>query len=676
MTTAIPIDLAPRDLDERREHPVLGLVVELVYLRARRRLAWEQARATLEQRDDLAAERSFYANQPELTPLDRRIDAIERALGSDEGAPLRRLVDTFSLTAGEFDLLLTCLAVALEPELAPLYAQLNGASGRAYATEDLAARLFGWGRRGLWFGSRPLAVWGLVHVLEIGPGQPKPLLVDPQIRAYLQGQLALDPELVGVADLIDAHDPLPSWPLDPVAARIARSLAESQPIRIVLVGPSGSGRRSFAAGLAARIGVRGLLVDTDEIDDAQWLEQFVRVNRLSMLARLTPIWYGARVDRRWPKIVGPVPLQFVIGEDAGVILAQPGAVDERVIMPSSNLDERRTLWQRLVPSSAIWPAHERERLATRHRLAVGDIAELGRRLPSSAEQAALMAREQTRGRLGELGRLLECPFDWNDLVVSDKLREALEDFVFEASERASFWEGAEARRLFPRGTGLVALFTGPPGTGKTMAAQVIAASLELDLFRINLATVISKYIGETAKNLDRIFSRAARMNAVLLFDEADALFSKRTEVKDSHDRYANTDTNYLLQLLEDYQGLALLASNKKNNIDPAFIRRIRYVLDFARPDAGQRRSIWRRVLGELLGAEPLRRLEPAIAIIADTIDISGAQIKNAVLAAVFLARRARRPVGMAQLLAGIDRELGKEGRSIGDRDKARLLRHG
>src|SRR5690606_11006597 len=225
------------------------------------------------------------------------------------------------------------------------------------------------------------------------------------------------------------------------------------------------------------------------------------------------------------------------------------------------------------------------------------------------------AREQTRGRLGELGQLLDCPFDWDDLVLADKLRETLEDFTFEASERAVFWEAPEPRRLFPRGTGLVALLTGPPGTGKTMAAQVIAAQLELDLFRINLATVISKYIGETAKNLDRIFSRAARMNAVLLFDEADALFSKRTEVKDSHDRYANTDTNYLLQLLEDYQGIALLASNKKNNIDPAFIRRIRYVLDFQRPDADQRRTVWRRVLGELLGTEALRPLEPAVAVL-------------------------------------------------------------
>jgi SpoVK/Ycf46/Vps4 family AAA+-type ATPase len=187
--------------------------------------------------------------------------------------------------------------------------------------------------------------------------------------------------------------------------------------------------------------------------------------------------------------------------------------------------------------------------------------------------------------------------------------------------------------------------------------------------------VISKYIGETAKNLDKIFSRASRMNAVLLFDEADALFAKRTDVKDSHDRYANTDTNYLLQLLEDYQGLALLATNKKNNIDPAFTRRIRYVFEFRRPDALQRRTIWRRILNELLGAEVLRGLESTIAVLAEVVEISGAQIKNAVLASVFVARRRRRPVGIEELMRGIDRELSKEGRGLSDRERERLRRH-
>jgi hypothetical protein len=270
------------------------------------------------------------------------------------------------------------------------------------------------------------------------------------------------------------------------------------------------------------------------------------------------------------------PIQFVAC-DADQIVAPCGhVIDHRIELPAPALDERRRLWKASIPESVAWSANESETLVTRYRLNAGDIVSVARRAPENAREAAVFARELTRHRLGDLGRVLDCPFTWDDLVVQEKLLQALEDFAFEARDRATFWERSSARRLFPRGTGLVALFSGPPGTGKTMAAQVIGADLELDLFRIDLAAVVSKYIGETAKHLAQIFIRASRMNAVLLFDEADALFVKRTEVKDSHDRYANADTSYLLQLLEEYRGIVILASNKKQNIDPAFIRRGRF----------------------------------------------------------------------------------------------------
>ena len=185
-----------------------------------------------------------------------------------------------------------------------------------------------------------------------------------------------------------------------------------------------------------------------------------------------------------------------------------------------------------------------------------------------------------------------------------------------------------------------------------MAAQVVAAELEMDLFRIDLASVVSKYIGETAKHLRQIFARAARMNAVLLFDEADALFSKRTDVNDAHDRHANADTSYLLQLLEDYRGIVMLATNKKQNIDQAFIRRVRYVFDFPRPDVAERRRIWRQVIGELCGQATLQRLEETIDALGASVDLSGAQIKGAVLASIFAARRRQRAAGDAASAPG------------------------
>src|SRR5262249_55760044 len=204
--------------------------------------------------------------------------------------------------------------------------------------------------------------------------------------------------------------------------------------------------------------------------------------------------------------------------------------------------------------------------------------------------------------------------------------------------------------------------------------QVIAADLELDLFSIDLSAVVSKYIGETAKHLGQIFARAAQMNAVLFFDEADALFSKRTEVKDYQDRYANSDTSYLLQLLEEYRGIVILASNKKQYIDAAFFRRMRYVFDFPRPDEAEGRKIWRQVIGDLGGVETWSRLEATIEALAANIEFSGAQIKSAVLASIFAARRNRDPLAMAHLLSGVERELSKEGRSLGARERERLAR--
>jgi SpoVK/Ycf46/Vps4 family AAA+-type ATPase len=165
------------------------------------------------------------------------------------------------------------------------------------------------------------------------------------------------------------------------------------------------------------------------------------------------------------------------------------------------------------------------------------------------------------------------------------------------------------------------------------------------------------------------------MNAVLLFDEADALFSKRTEVKDAHDRYANTDTSYLLQLLEEYDGIVILATNRKQNIDPAFIRRMRYVVDFPRPEVNERRTIWNKLIADLCGADWPSRLAASIELLATNVELSGAQIKNGVLGALFAGRRTNEPLAMAHLLSGVERELAKEGRALSARERERLIQN-
>jgi len=309
----------------------------------------------------------------------------------------------------------------------------------------------------------------------------------------------------------------------------------------------------------------------------------------------------------------------------------------------------------------------------RYQVTIGQIVSIGKKLTPTLQEAYSVLRSDSGRRLGNLAQLMNSDFTWKDLVVPEYLRRTLEDFTFEATERIRFWEEAAARRLFPQGKSLIALFTGDPGTGKTMAAQVIASGLKLDLFRIDLSTVVSKYIGESSKNIERILARAKDMNIVLFFDEADSLFGKRTEIKDAHDRYANTDTNYLLQAIEQYPGIIILASNKKSNIDTGFMRRLRYLLEFPKPDPSHRLQLWKSILGELAGQDVAHRLEKDLDKLASLIEITGAQIKQAILSALFMSRRDGSAVGLPHLLAGLERELMKEGKGLG-RQMQQLLR--
>lgn len=672
---------------------VLELVLMRVRLRCRRRAAWlahlwggsvadsfatfeAAVKTSLDDRDTPEAESAWFNNGEEVEALNVSLTRVEQALAADAGAGLTQLAQIFRLSQPEVDLLQACLAPAIDPAVGTVYGYLQHHPGRNYATEPLVARLFDHGHQAMWTPSSPLAVWGFVTACEAASGEPAALEVAPVIVAWLQGTLRIDGALAGLVRMVQTRKPLDSWPVSDAVRLIERGLAREATVRLVIGGPPSSGRRTFAAAVAAHFGIQAVAVDTTEVTDGAWPNLFMRAQRLAVLGGFALVWHGSSLNRRWPGDIAPAPIQFMACDVGEVIPPSEQVIDHRIELPGPTLDERRELWRASIPHSRVWPQAGFERLCERYRLSAGEIVSISNRDPDSAREAATFARELTRHRLGDLARLLDCPFTWDDLVLTERLRAALEDFAFEARERASFWESPNARRLFPRGTGLVALFSGPPGTGKTMATQVIAGDLELDLFRIDLASVVSKYIGETAKHLAQIFARAARMNAVLLFDEADALFSKRTEVKDSHDRYANADTSYLLQLLEEYSGIIILASNKKQNIDSAFIRRMRYVFEFARPEAYERGKIWRQVIGELSGAESLGRLEATIESLAANVEMSGAQIKSAVLASLFVARRSREPLAMAHLLRGVERELSKEGRALGARERERLAHNG
>ncbi|HEY0476965.1 MAG TPA: ATP-binding protein [Kofleriaceae bacterium] len=656
---APPLDL-PADPVDR--------ILTRVRLRARRCAAWIAALAD----GAPGTEQAFRAADPAARALGEAITAVEDALAAD-GGRLQRLVALFDLSPAESDVLQLCLAAALDPAIGRALAVLADAPARCYPTEPIAALVFDHGHRRALSSESALRRWMLVVDEPAGPGEPRALRCDPQISGWLCGEHHLDRGLVGRARLCPPRPPLDPARADACAAELAELVTGGAGVRLRVVGLPGSGRRMFAAAVAHRLDMPLLVVDADAVDDAEWPGLFVRAQRQAFLDRCALAWCGESLAaRRWPSDMPVFPLQFLITEDREPVPRHADLIDQTEAIAPLAVAERAALWRRLVPAAAAWPAELVDTLAARHRTTVGDLVDLARRPLASADAAAALLRESSRHRLGELALWIECPFTWDDLVLPPALGEALRDLVHEATDRAAFWEQPAARRLFPHGRGLFALFNGAPGTGKTMAAQVISARLGLDLFRVSLAAVVSKYIGETAKHLQRILSRAEAMDAVLLFDEADALFSRRTEVKDAHDRFANTDTNHLLQAIESYSGIAILASNRKANIDPAFLRRLRYVLEFPRPEVAERRALWQRVVGELAGAERATALAADLETLAEAIDLTGAQIKLAVLGGLFAARRDGLALARAHLLRGLERELGKEGRALSDRDRARL----
>ena len=267
------------------------------------------------------------------------------------------------------------------------------------------------------------------------------------------------------------------------------------------------------------------------------------------------------------------------------------------------------------------------------------------------------ARLQNAAGLQRLARRIEPVAGWSDLVVTPTVAAALHELTTRVRHRALVLDGWQMRRGGGRGDGLTAMFSGPSGTGKTLAAEVIARELGVDLHTVDLATVVDKYIGETEKNLDRIFDEAEQVNTVLFFDEADALFGKRSEVRDARDRYANVEVAYLLQRMERFDGLAILATNLRLNIDDAFARRLDVTVDFPKPRSAERLRLWVHLVGRHLPLDDTVDLP----FLAESFDLAGGSIRNIVVTAAYLAAEAGRDATMTDFVRGVAREYNKLG---------------
>jgi hypothetical protein len=343
-------------------------------------------------------------------------------------------------------------------------------------------------------------------------------------------------------------------------------------------------------------------------------------------------------------------------------LSLPGVEGVRVEVPIPSPGEQEAQWREVLGETGEGLNGAVRRVTHHFRMGLDGMRSVGTRLQAerharggTVPEGALWdaCRAQARPRLDDLAQRIEPQARWDHLVLPMAQREVLRQMAAGVAQRVGVHEGWGFGGGGGRGSGMAALFVGASGTGKTLAAEVVAGEVGLDLYRIDLSQVVSKYIGETEKNLSRVFDAAEEGGAILLFDEADALFGKRSEVRDSHDRYANIEVSYLLQRMETYQGLAILTTNLRGALDPAFLRRIRYLVQFPFPGQAERAEIWRRVFPpeaptEGLDPERLGRLTAA-----------GGNIRNIALNGAFLAAAANEPIRMGHLLQAARAEYAK-----------------
>jgi hypothetical protein len=581
------------------------------------------------------------------------------APGAPEVEPAAdRVARLFGLSAFERRVLLLSAAVELDGEVAALVAALQQGSD-ARPTFGLAlAALPGahWDAVGP---GAPLRRWRLLEPVPGATIATRPLRIDERILHYLTGVEAPDERLDGVVRAVGPR------PLAASQRRLARELARTAAaagprVLVRIDGEDVEARLAVAGELARELGRSVLAVRAAALPPPGV--------ELAVLARL--------VDRE-AILAGGLPI--VEGEeDAGTFVEEleapvvvfvgdapthaPGRVmlHRAVRLPSP--PERRRLWASALGDRVA--GTQVEEVAQHFRLGAATIEAIARELAAANGDAAgalpRLCRERARVRLEGLAERIDPAATWTDLVLPAGHLDLLGEIARHVRHRTQVYERWGFGDRTSRGLGVTALFAGESGTGKTLAAEVLAGDLGLDLYRIDLAGTVSKYIGETEKNLRRVFDAAEASGAVLLFDEADALFGKRGEVRDGHDRYANLEVAYLLQRMESYRGLAILTTNLRSSLDRAFLRRLRFVVQFPFPDAPQRAEIWRRVFP---AATPVDGLRPDA---LSRLIVSGGSIHSIALSAAFAAAEDGSPVGPAHVLRAARLEYVKAERALTD----------
>jgi hypothetical protein len=558
---------------------------------------------------------------------------------------LDRVTEAFGLSGFERAVLVLCAGTELDAEVAALCG-----SGPTFG---LALAAFEGAHWSALTPDAPLRRWRLVELPGNGPLTSATLRIDEHVLHVLAGVPGADPKLTGIASRVPvAPDTVPDQAT--AAHRLADVWRTADAPVVVLTGADRDSRLAVAGHAARDLGMGLTLLDPLALPtDPGTREELARLlERESVLSsQVFALECGADAV---PAVDGLLSLS-----DAPLVVsaAEPPALQRSstlvIDVPRATAQEQRNLWQALAGPDAPVDA-----LVAAFDLSSSTIRTAT--LAAAGEPAALWSacRATDRADLSAHAQRIESAARWDDLVLPPPQHEALRLLAAHARHRVTVYEEWGMRMGRSTGLGSTAVFGGPSGTGKSFAAEVIANELGLDLYRVDLSAVVSKYIGETEKNLRRVFDAADHGSAVLLFDEADALFGKRTEVKDSHDRYANVEVSYLLQRMEAYRGLALLTTNMAEGIDTAFLRRVRFLVSFPFPDQAMRVELWRRAFAP---STPTRELD--VEALAQ-LDLAGGTIRNVAVNAAFLAAGAGDPVTMEHVVHAARIEAGKLGQPM------------
>lgn len=607
--------------------------------------------------------------------------AMAEAEAMDPPPALTILSRRMGLSNFEQRILLLCAAVELDTRISSLCGQTQGIATAAYPTFALALTLFEQPSWDALSPERPLRYWKLIETTQskVLPLTSNPLQVDERILHYIKGLNHMDDRLTPLFFPMGGTESLAELPqsqqrsANTILRYLGQTSAEDNLPVIQLLGTDSLSKQIVAGHVAGSLNLRlyRFSLNLFPVQPSE-METLIRlINRESSLSPFALYLEIGGSDK-------PIDEQLAM---LNHFLARCNCVffiDNRerwqptfrstlaidIAKPTSV--EQRAEWSRLLGEKA---SGSPEQLSAEFNLGIGEIRELARRtLAENAEELDLQKRlwdacvVASRPQLDTLAQRLDPKATWDDLVLPEHEINLLRQIVSQVRFRSMVYDEWGFREKMNGGLGISTLFSGPSGTGKTMAAEVIANDLCLNLYRIDLSAVVSKYIGETEKNLRRLFDAAEDGGVILFFDEADALFGKRSEVKDSHDRYANIEINYLLQRVEAFRGLAILATNTKSAIDQAFIRRLRFIVNFPFPSVEQRKLIWEKVF-------PANT--PKLELDYDRLarfNITGGSIHNIALNAAFLSAQASTPVTMDLILTATRAELQKMEQSVNEAD--------